>query len=127
MVSTSYFSLTFCCNFLIYFSDLCGFPVILRFCDGFHTVLLNGRPFPTNFGGAPMPVTVPGGRKHYLRFSGLTENTQRAMHQFIRIREQKGGLGREGLGDGPILPGDASSFGGKLLHVYYYLLLCRIE
>ena len=69
------------------FPDLCGVPVILRFCDGFHTVLLNGRPFTVEFGGHPMRVTLPSGRKLYLRFAGLSGGTRKAIVQFNKARE----------------------------------------
>jgi len=69
--------------------DLFGFPIVLRFGDGFHTVFLNGRPFPTNFGARlPFTVTTPAGRKHYLRFSALSPSTEKAMMHFIKAKVQ---------------------------------------
>jgi hypothetical protein len=65
--------------------DLFSDPVILRFCDNFRTVLLNGRPFPTNFGARlPFPVTIRNTEQHYLRFSALTPSAEKALSSFGR-------------------------------------------
>ena len=66
--------------------DFCGFPVILRFCEEFHTVTLNGRPFPTNFGAMPRQVVIPGGRVVNIRFASVSRATQQNMITHIRQR-----------------------------------------
>jgi len=71
--------------------DLFSEPVILRFCENFRTVLLNGRPFPTNFGARlPFTVTIPNAGKHYLRFSALTPSAEKAIGSFIRAKTSGG-------------------------------------
>ncbi len=67
-------------------TDFCGFPVVVRFCEEFHTVTLNGRHFPTNFGGMPRAVCVPGGRQHFIRFSSVSPQTQQNMLAHLRLR-----------------------------------------
>jgi hypothetical protein len=68
--------------------DLCGFPVILKFSDEFYTVILNGRPFPAKFGGAPMSITLPNGRQHFLRFAAVSPATEEAMMMHNRLKHE---------------------------------------
>ncbi|CAG7733227.1 unnamed protein product [Allacma fusca] len=76
--------------------DLCGFPVILCFINDFHQVLLNGKVFPANFGGAPMAVTVPSGRKHFLRLTSLTPVTMNNIMKFSRTKSRAGEIVPDG-------------------------------
>ena len=72
-------------------TDLGGFPVIIRFVDNFHKVLLNNRPFPVEFGGPSMRLAIPSGRKHFLRFTALSAKTREAMNEFNKARESDEG------------------------------------
>lgn len=64
--------------------DVFGEPLLLRFCNGFQAVTLNGRPFPSNFGARlPFTITMPGSGKHYLRFSAISPDTERAIQAFV--------------------------------------------
>lgn len=70
--------------------DIFRKPITLKFTGGFNTVLLNGRPFATNFGNRlPFSVTPPNETKHYLRFSALPPSTVNAIRQFIRKRQEQ--------------------------------------
>ncbi|CAG2059146.1 unnamed protein product, partial [Timema podura] len=50
--------------------DIEGKPHILRFVDALMRVMINGRPFPVEFGGLPKPILVRD-KKHFIRFSVL--------------------------------------------------------
>ena len=54
--------------------------------DALQTVLLNGKPFPVEFGGLPRPVFIQG-KKHFIRFSVLPRGV-RAGH--VRIAGMQG-------------------------------------
>lgn len=64
--------------------EIGGEVLVLRFCNGFKAVTLNGRQFPTNFGARlPFSVTLANSEKHFLRFNAVSPETELGMQAFI--------------------------------------------
>ena len=52
--------------------DIGGKPHVFRFVESLKTLLINGHPFKTHFGGTPMLIYV-NQKKHYIRLTSLPE------------------------------------------------------
>lgn len=70
--------------------------MIAKFCDEFRSIAFNTCLFPTNFGGPPRPVTLPNGRRFYIRFNAISSITEQRILAYVRFRAQSG------QGDGAI-------------------------
>ena len=55
--------------------DIAGKPHVLKFVEGLRTLLINGHPFMTHFGGTPMLVHV-NQERHYLRLTSLPDDAR---------------------------------------------------
>ncbi|XP_059080706.1 uncharacterized protein LOC131878647 [Tigriopus californicus] len=55
--------------------DIMGKPHVLRFVEGLRTLLINGHPFRTEFGGMPIVIYV-NGQKQYLRLPSLPQGVK---------------------------------------------------
>ena len=74
--------------------DIDGKPHVLRFADRLRTLLINGHPFKTDFGGMPMLIYV-NGYKHFLRLSTLPQGVRPGRVDIWNM------IGNEGPGGGP--------------------------
>ena len=74
--------------------DIDGKPHVLRFADKLKTLLINGHPFKTDFGGVPMLIYV-NGYKHFLRLSTLPQGVREGRVDIWNM------IGNDGQGGGP--------------------------
>eukprot|EP00096_Caligus_rogercresseyi_P003843 TRINITY_DN1758_c0_g1_i10.p1 TRINITY_DN1758_c0_g1~~TRINITY_DN1758_c0_g1_i10.p1 ORF type:complete len:698 (+),score=329.85 TRINITY_DN1758_c0_g1_i10:464-2557(+) len=73
--------------------DIEGKPHVIRFVEGLKTVLINGHPYRTEFGGMPMVIFVEG-IKHFVRLTVLPRGI---VPGSVKIRNMPMGLGRSNL------------------------------
>ena len=90
--------------------DIAGKPHVFRFVEGIKTLLINGHPFMTQFGGTPMVVYV-NQERHYLRLTSLPEGVKADRVKFQNLDGSKGSNSPSHLGQdfGPPSPPMASN------------------
>lgn len=69
--------------------DIAGKPHVFRFVQGLKTLLINGHPFMTQFGGTPMVVYV-NQERHYLRLTSLPEGVRPDRVRLMNLEALKG-------------------------------------
>lgn len=69
--------------------NIAGKPHVFRFVQGLKTLLINGHPFMTQFGGTPMVVYV-NQEKHYLRLTTLPEGVRPDRVRLMNLEAPKG-------------------------------------
>uniref|UniRef100_A0A1B6C345 CID domain-containing protein n=3 Tax=Clastoptera arizonana TaxID=38151 RepID=A0A1B6C345_9HEMI len=67
--------------------DIEGTPIIVRFVEALQTVVINGVPFKSDFGGLPKPLFLKG-KKHFFRLSTLPHDVKPG---YVNIFHMEGG------------------------------------
>jgi len=96
--------------------DIAGKPHVFRFVEGIKTLLINGHPFMSQFGGTPMVVYV-NQERHYLRLTSLPEGVKVDRVKFRNLDGSKGSNSPVHLGpdfgpSSPPVPSNENSMDG---------------